>query len=285
MIPRKIFGWSRAIGTRTVTYPNHPGKHDGEALVTPQRSTAYKESRTGREVTSPPDAVVVVFSDDLLAYLTEAYAGEATELTFGTLYSFADLDHRVGVVGGFGIGAPTTAMVMEELVVDGVEAFLPVGFAGSLDPGIDMGEYVVCEKAVRDEGTSHHYAEPARFAHPSGSLLETTERVLAERDVPVHLGPSWTTDAFYRETVGEVERYASEGVLTVEMEAAAAFTVADHRGVDAAAMFVVSDYLGLSEWEPKFHLADEDLQRLGDAAKDVLASYLERTDAETSAPV
>jgi purine-nucleoside phosphorylase len=59
------------------------------------------------------------------------------------------------------------------------------------------------------------------------------------------------------------------------MEAAAVFAVADHRGVDAASMFVVSDYLGLSDWEPKFHLTAEDMRRLGDTAKELLAEYVD----------
>lgn len=88
-------------------------------------------------------------------------------------------------------------------------------------------------------------------------------------------GPSWTIDAIYHETRAEVERYAEEGVLTVEIESSAAFTMADHRGVDAAAMFVVSDHLGPPEWEPAFHATEEDLYRLGDIAKGVLATHVD----------
>jgi uridine phosphorylase len=163
-------------------------------------------------------------------------------------------------------------MLMDELIGDGVEALLSIGFAGCLDDGIDMGEFIVCEKAIRDEGTSHHYVESEKFAHPSEILVAETERLLADRCEPYHAGPSWTTDAIYRETKEEVRRYAEAGVLTVEMEGSAVFSVADRRGVDAAAMFVVSDYLGLSDWEPKFHLTAEDMQRLGDTAKEILES-------------
>jgi uridine phosphorylase len=118
-----------------------------------------------------------------------------------------------------------------------------------------MGEFVVCEKAIRDEGTSHHYVESETYARPSDSVVTTIRETLREREEPFHVGPSWTTDAVYQETRAEVERYADQGVLTVEMEAATVFTVAAYRGVDAGAMFVVSDYLGPSEWEPNFHLA------------------------------
>jgi uridine phosphorylase len=58
------------------------------------------------------------------------------------------------------------------------------------------------------------------------------------------------------------------------MEASAVFAVADYRGVEAGSMFVISDYLGLSEWEPKFHMTAEDMHHLGETAKAILASYV-----------
>ena len=257
-----------------MAFPNHPDKHDAEALVTPRKHNEYKESRGDVEVSEPPEAVVLCYSRSLMEYFTETYDGQEVGLYYGDLYVFDDADGTVGVMGNFGIGAPTTAMLMDELIADGVEAFLSIGFAGCLDDGIDMGEFIVCEKAIRDEGTSHHYVASEKFAHPSESLVAETERLLTDRDESYHVGPSWTTDAIYRETKEEVRHYVEAGVLTVEMEASAVFSVAAHRGVDAAAMFVVSDYLGLSDWEPKFHLTAEDMQRLGDTAKDILESYV-----------
>jgi uridine phosphorylase len=207
-----------------------------------------------------------------MEYLTDARDGREVGSYYGDLYVFDEFDGSVGVMGNFGIGAPTTAMVMEELVADGVEAFLSVGFAGCLQSDVEMGEFIVCDRAIRDEGTPHHYAESAKLARPTESLFDRVARTVAERGEPYHVGSSWTTDAIYRETVREVEAYAIEGVLIVEMEASAVFTVAAHRGVDAAAMFVVSDYLGTDEWEPKFHMTEDDMRRLGDAAAEILAT-------------
>lgn len=251
-------------------FPNHSDKHEGEALVTPEKANEYKATD---EVSEPPEAVILCYSRNLMAYLTETYDGTEIDRYYGDLYAFADADYAVGVMGNFGIGAPTTAMLMDELIADGVETFLSVGLAGCLDDSVGMGEFVVCERAIRDEGTSHHYVESETYASPSETLVAETERFLREREESFHVGPSWTTDAIYRETTEEVQRYAEEGVLTVEMEASAVFAVADRRGVDAAAMFVVSDYLGLSEWEPKFRLTREDMQHLGDTAKEILGGY------------
>ncbi|MFC7082242.1 nucleoside phosphorylase [Halorussus caseinilyticus] len=255
-----------------MTFPNYPDKYGAEPLVTPERHTDYRKAQSEGDAAASPEAVVLCYSRGLMDYFTEEYDGRTVDHYYGDLYAFADADYSVGVLGNFGIGAPTTAMLMDELVANGVETFLSIGFAGCLDDSIEMGEFVVPEKAIRDEGTSHHYVESEKYAHASESLVADTKRLLRERDEPFHVGTSWTTDAIYRETEKEVERYADEGVLTVEMEASAVFAVADYRGVEAGAMFVVSDYLGLSEWEPKFHLTAEDMRRLGDTAKELLTS-------------
>lgn len=86
------------------------------------------------------------------------------------------------------------------------------------------------------------------------------------------LGSSWTIDAPFREIVAEVRKYQEEGVLTVEMEAAAIFSVAKYRNVEAGAIFTISDYLAELEWKPKFHLTSEYLREIFEVAKEVLIS-------------
>ncbi|MWG36349.1 nucleoside phosphorylase [Halomarina oriensis] len=256
-------------------FPNHPDKHRGEAIATPEHASADRQERYDGNPADLPSAVVVCYSRSLMTSLMERHAGETVGHYYGDLYAFDETDGRVGVLGNFGIGAPTTAMLIDELVADGVGTFLSVGIAGGLDHDVEMAEFVVCDRAIRDEGTSHHYVAPGRWATPDETLTTHLTEFLDERDDPYHVGPSWTTDAIYRETVAEVERYAAEGVLTVEMEASAVFAVAEARGVDAASMFVVSDYLGTEEWDRRFHLTDDHLRRLGDTAKDVLAATLD----------
>ena len=78
------------------------------------------------------------------------------------------------------------------------------------------------------------------------------DRRLTERGAAFRRGATWTIDTPYRETVEEVRHYRREGVLTVEMEAAALFAVAAVRGVEAASVFVLSDLLGETEWTPEF---------------------------------
>ena len=166
-----------------------------------------------------------------------------------------------GIVHVEGPGAPFVGIVVEELAALGAKRFLIVGLAGSLSPALRVGSLVVCNRAVRDEGTSHHYQRPARFARPDPALTARLKGCLATADLPFAVGPSWTTDAPYRETVPEIRRYRAAGILTVEMEASAVFAIARHRGLGAAALFVISDHLDESGWEPRFYDTQPALER------------------------
>lgn len=257
-----------------MSFPNCDSKYDSSPLITPQEHTEYREQEVGAERDDPPEAIILCYSRGLMEYLTETYDGEYRAGYYGDLYVFEHTQPSVGLLGNFGIGAPTVVMLMEELIADGVDIFLSIGFSGCLDRSISMGDFIICEKAIRDEGTSHHYLESAKYAFPSDSLTTTVERVLQRQNEPFHRGPSWTIDAIYRETKQEVEQYTDEGVLTVEMEAAAVFTVADHHDVEAAALFVTSDYLGSPEWEPKFHRSREHMLHLGETAVTILTTHM-----------
>jgi len=162
-----------------------------------------------------------------------------------------DAATRVGVVEGFGIGAPGAAIVIEELATLGVRRFINVGLAGALPAEVGFGDVVLCAGAIRDEGVSHHYLPSARYAYPSVDLTNELRRALVVGNVPFSEGLTWTLDAVYRETVEEARAFRDEGVVTVEMEAAALFAIAQVRGVEVAAIFTVSDHLlAASEWRP-----------------------------------
>jgi uridine phosphorylase len=171
------------------------------------------------------------------------------------------LSPKVGIAHISGPGAPFAAIVVEELAALGVKQFLIVGLAGSLQAGLRVGSLVVCEKALRDEGTSHHYVKRGAFARSSPRLAAELKATLKRHRVSFAEGPGWTTDAPYRETIAELRRYRRSGILTVEMEAAAVFTVAQCLWGRAAALFVISDHLDERGWEPRFHDSTPGLRR------------------------
>jgi len=230
-----------------VPYPAYPKKHREKAIVSASEFHRYEVEKTGSPLPKAPPRVVLVFGGRWRDYLNRKFRGQFDRTT--GLFRLSD---STGIARVSGPGAPFVAIVVEELVALGVQQFLIVGLAGSLRPDLEAGSMVLCGKALRDEGTSHHYAKAAAFAHPSPRLAAKLRRTLRRNHVPFAEGPSWTTDAPYRETAAEVRRYRRMGILTVEMEASAVFTVARHLGVTAAALFVISDHLDESGWKPRF---------------------------------
>jgi uridine phosphorylase len=235
-------------------FPNFEGKHAHDAMVNPEDLLRWRVQRglIPRDAKAP-DAVIVTYQPLLWDAAIGAEATSECALTpAASLRTLDEAQGRVGVVGKFGFGAPVTAVVIEELICLGTTRFLSIGAAGSLQQSLSVGEVVLCEAAVRDEGVSHHYLPPATYAAPSPSLTAAFEQELVAGDLPFVRGCSWTVDSPYRETMEEARHYQAQGVQCVEMEAAAVFAVSEHRRVDIAAAFCISDLLGGLEWEPQF---------------------------------
>lgn len=150
-----------------------------------------------------------------------------------------------------GIGGPSTAIVVEELIHRGVMALTRVGTCGSLQPAVRPGHLVVSSGSVRDEGTSHQYLPPSYPAVPDAGLQQRLVYEVARLPIPHHVGVTHCKDAYYAEqpvglplSAEWQARWAAlraTGVLATEMEAAAIFAVAQVRGAQAAALFVPVD--------------------------------------------
>jgi uridine phosphorylase len=166
-----------------------------------------------------------------------------------------------------GVGAPLASAFFEEAIETGCRAFVAIGMAGGLIPQLTIGNVTVPTGAIRDEGTSYHYAPPSREIGPTPGALRTIEETLARRELPYVAGRTWTTDAPYRETRGKVERRVAEGCITVEMEASALFAVAAFRDVPLGMMFLTSDDLCGETWDGSgFHTNLETRELLLDVA-------------------
>ncbi|MDZ7341950.1 MAG: nucleoside phosphorylase [candidate division KSB1 bacterium] len=159
-----------------------------------------------------------------------------------------------------GVGAPLCAGLLEEVIARGCQKFIVVGSAGVLDSSIARGHVLVPTAAVRDEGTSYHYLPPSRevAAHPRA--VQAIETVLKRNEIDYLLTKTWTTDAFYRETPGKIALRKSEGCLTVEMEAAALFAVAQFRNVILGQILYSGDDVGGKEWNSRKWTKDKELR-------------------------
>ena len=226
-----------------MSFPNFKDKHVEEALFNPD--DYIKWTKFKKKHTQLPKKYIIVYYSKLLKQFKREYKPSKTKIHhLMTIYTYKN----IGLVHMTGIGAPHSAAVFEELIALGGKEFLNIGSAGGLD---GLGVFV-CDKAVRDEGTSYHYIPHQDFAYPSKELSERLKVELKKVGLPFEIGTTWTIDAPYRETRAEVQHYKKSGVKTVEMEASALFTVAQVRKVKIAAAFVVSDVLGEKKWDPQF---------------------------------
>lgn len=157
---------------------------------------------------------------------------------------------RVGVFHP-GVGAPLAGGFLDELIAIGGRKFIACGSAGVLASEIAVGHLIVPESAVRDEGTSYHYLPPAREVAADLQAVAAIKRTLEAHGIPYRTGKTWTTDGIYRETPGKVARRKAEGCLTVEMEAAAFFAVAQFRGVPFGQILYGGDDVSGAAWDPR----------------------------------
>ena len=138
------------------------------------------------------------------------------------------------------LGGPMAVMALEEMLRRGVKDFIFLGLAGSLTPELRPGDLWCPRSVLSTEGTSGHY--PARL-EPDQTLHQRLISFGVKKGLPIHDGIHWSTDGFFRETAGLVERSRQAGALAVDMECAGLWAAANFRGVRLASLMVISDLL------------------------------------------
>jgi uridine phosphorylase len=165
----------------------------------------------------------------------------------------ADLDevkkNGVVVLTGFGGGSPILAELAEELAVMGARRMVILTWGGMLQPELKAGDIVVCNRALRDEGTSHHYLPHEKYIDGDDGLANLLADSIRARGSSCSIGSTWTTDAPYRETLEEIKQYQSEGVKVVEMETAGLFTIGKLRSIPTSSVVIGMDSLADYKWK------------------------------------
>ncbi|MEP7293658.1 MAG: nucleoside phosphorylase [Chloroflexota bacterium] len=196
----------------------------------------------------PEYCVLCFFADVISSVCVESIHHLGSEIGKNPIYVVEREGTRFAVVHP-GVGAPLAAAFLEELIALGCRKFIACGGAGVLNPEIALGHLVIPTSAVRDEGTSYHYLPPGREVAASAKGIRAIQETLDAHAVPYVTGKTWTTDAIYRETPVKIARRRDEGCLTVEMEAAAFFAVAQFRGVTFAQILYGGDDLSGDIWD------------------------------------
>jgi len=221
---------------------------DGQAVIHPVYGK--EKSRTGPTIgvmaATLPDVNALA---DTLGLARDDYR----DFFSARLYQGGSDDHGFFIVGPF-IGAPHAAILLENLVVRGVDRIVFVGWCGSLCDRLAVGDVLIASGAYSDEGTARHYG-----VSDSQTLLETSKKLngclasaLDRLGLPVLSAQVWTTDALYRETPEKIIHFRDQGAWVVEMELSALLAVAAFRGVALSSVLLVSDSLENLIWQPGF---------------------------------
>jgi len=147
---------------------------------------------------------------------------------------------RCGIIART-IGGPFAVLIAEQLRAAGAGLIIGLTSAGRVAPELPLPGLVVASSAIRDEGTSYHYLAPGDEVSCPPHLTVPIARELSCSGLAVRIGKVWTTDAPYRETNTQLQKWAGEGALAVEMQAASLFAFGQARKVHVAVVARVSN--------------------------------------------
>ena len=204
---------------------------------------------------------VLLPGDPLRAkYIAETYFDDAKQVNGerGLLGFTGTWEGRPISVQGTGMGCPGATSVFEELIQLGAKRLLRVGTCGGLQPDHALGDLIVALSAVAADSTAMHLvANEPHCPTASWELIHGAVHVAKEIEQPMHVGPIVSSDLFYNPDEGQYERWSKRGVLAVEMEAAALFTVGALRRVHAGCLLTVSDIVVEGEFK---RISDDELR-------------------------
>lgn len=222
------------------------------SVITPREvvKACLSEKRVTEKSLALDDVALITFTRrDLLALVGEmgarrvkAWSGRNDRLYRGTGC----------IVTQSRYGAPNAVILLEELAAFGVKKAVFLGYCGSIQGRVGVGDVILPTHSIREEGTSYHYLPKGMSCHADHDSQRIIHMGLLECGIEPYRGVCWTTDALYRETAEKITRYRSMGVLGVDMETSAVFCLGIFRNIRVGSAMVVSDRFSESSWEGGF---------------------------------
>ncbi len=209
-----------------------------------------------------PKTAVTCFSKETFQRMLEVFLGEKIAKTmvanmeipvYKTSYKGIELALFMSDVG-----APACVAALEDVFAMGAERIVMFGTCGVLDSAIEDCSIIIPNAAVRDEGTSFHYAPPSDEIEVNAKYIGAFREMLDQIGCSYTVGKTWTTDGIYRETRAKVAKRKEAGCVCVDMECAAVAALAQFRGRDVFQFFYAADNLDGENW---------DIRSLGNLAK------------------
>jgi uridine phosphorylase len=220
--------------------------HD-EPLLTAANMLAWRHAQANAPITRLPEAAILTHQRFLLPRRRLPWRRDPSSHAFS--FDTRPLAHGAIILAGVrGVGAPATAIAIEELAAAGVRRLVALGIGGSIDTAVRSGEVVVVDRAIACDGTSPHYAaEPV--VRPNEALTKRLGERLTAHGIPFTTAAAWSTDAVYRETPSQLDGARRQGAVIADMETACVFAVAAALGIEAAVVLVAADELQ-DLWRP-----------------------------------
>lgn len=211
------------------------------------------------------DICIIIFSKEIYETVLSTYnCTKITEINAPngavSIYKFSfegrEIAFYLSAIGAAG----TSEYCIEANWLTGAKKFIMFGSAGSLDKEKTQGRFVVPTEAYRDEGISYHYAPPSDYIKIKNH--EKIADIFKELHFPYVKGRIWTTDAFLRETAGQIAIRQQEGCIAVDMEVAGMQSVCDFHGFDLYNFLVTGDVLSEDKYEmERFNDANHNLDK------------------------
>jgi uridine phosphorylase len=226
-----------------------PKDHDAPSIFRPENM--LREARRQKSLNSAAvPAICVIDPDgDIVTHVRRAWAASpcVSWACYHTrMWEWTAGDVRCGIIGQV-VGGSFSVLVAEQLFASGCELLVNIASAGQITNIGRPPYYILIERALRDEGTSYHYLPPSAYVEADPALVELAARAFGCAGRRVHRGATWTTDAPFRETAEAIELRRREGILAVEMEAAALYAFAAAWSRPVICLAHVSNRLGCVE--------------------------------------
>lgn len=197
------------------------------------------------------DKLVITFFPEVIEKLLLSGQLEKSTVIPGenalTVYKFTDKPDVLLTLGQ--VGCPACGGNLDLYNAMGVTKVMFCGGGGVLKKDMDVGQILVVDGAIRDEGFSYQYIPASRVIYTDASVTEKIIQYLDKREVSYLRGLTWTTDAIFRETADRIELRKKEGAMIVEMEQAGCIAVSQFRKFSYGALIYSGDDLSGEEWD------------------------------------
>ncbi|KPK63936.1 hypothetical protein AMJ83_04475 [candidate division WOR_3 bacterium SM23_42] len=163
-----------------------------------------------------------------------------------------------------GMGCPSAAIVVEELIQLGVKTLIRIGTCGGIGANVEPLDMIAAVAASPFDGATRTYLNGEPHApYATFEILNTAHNVAEEQHIEITFGGVASVDVFYNPFPDYVQKLREKGIIAVEMETSLIYYLANRSGLNAASFLLVSDIVGGGEEFTKF-VSDQELAQAMD---------------------